>query len=76
MKKNIKMNFIKYLDLFNIKFSFYTNNQPNNQSFFGGIMTFIYFLISLLVFLFLSYDDIKMLIQKQQNLKYLIQKEN
>ena len=55
------MNFIKYLDLFNIKFSFYTNNQPNNKSFFGGIMSFIYFLISLLVFFYISYDDIRRL---------------
>ena len=58
------MNFIKYLDLFNIKFSFYTSNQPNNQSFFGGIMSIMYFLISLIVFIFLSYDDLKRLIPK------------
>ena len=55
------MDFIKYLDLFTIRFSFYTNNQPTNQSLFGGIMSFIYFLVSLLVFIFLSYDDIKRL---------------
>ena len=55
------MDFIKYLDLFTIRFSFYTNNQPTNQSLFGGIMSFIYFLVSVLVFIFLSYDDIKRL---------------
>ena len=55
------MDFIKYLDLFNVSFSFYINNQPNNQTFFGGIMSFIYILISIMVFIFLSYDDIKRL---------------
>ena len=55
------MDFIKYLDIFTIRFSFYTNNQPSNQSLFGGLMSFIYFLVSVLVFFFLSYDDIKRL---------------
>ena len=36
------MDFIKYIDSFGIKFHFYTNNQPNHQNVFGGIMTFIY----------------------------------
>ena len=53
------MDFIKYLDFFNIKFSFYTNNQPNNQNIFGGIMTFIYILASILIFVLFSYDDLK-----------------
>ena len=55
------MDFIKYLDFFNIKFSFYTNNQPNNQNIFGGIMTFIYILASILIFVLFSYDDLKRL---------------
>ena len=55
------MNFIKYLDIFSVRFSFYTSKKPKSQSIFGGIMTFIYAILSLLVFLFLSYDDIKRL---------------
>ena len=52
------MEFIKYLDFFNIKFSFYTNNQPNNQNIFGGIMTFLYVFICLLLFFIFSSDDL------------------
>ena len=53
------MDFIKYIDFFSIKFSFYTNNQPNNQNIFGGIMTIIYVIICLLIFIIFSYDDLK-----------------
>ena len=52
------MDFIKYLDCFNIKFSFYTNNTPNNQNFLGGIMTCLYLIICILVFLIVSNDDL------------------
>jgi len=52
------INFIKYIDFFSIKFNFYTNNQPNYQNIFGGIMTFIYALICILIFVAISYDDL------------------
>ena len=52
------MEFIKYLDFFSIKFHFYTNNQPNFQNIFGGIMTFIYVLLCAGLFYIFSYDDI------------------
>ena len=52
------MEFIKYLDFFSIKFNFYTNNQPNYQNIFGGVMTFIYILCCILVFIFFSYEDL------------------
>ena len=52
------MEFIKYLDFFSIKFNFYTNNQPNYQNIFGGIMTFIYILCCILLFIYLSYEDL------------------
>ena len=52
------MDFIKYFDCFNIKFSFYTNNTPNNQTLLGGIMSFLYLILCIFVFLFLSYDDL------------------
>ena len=52
------MNFIKYIDSFGIKFHFYTNNQPNHQNIFGGIMTFIYIIICIIIFIFFSYEDL------------------
>ena len=52
------MEFIKYLDFFSIKFNFYTNNQPNYQNIFGGIMTFIYILCCIAIFILLSYEDL------------------
>ena len=55
------MDFIKFVDFFNIKFSFYMNNQPNNQSIFGGIMTLLYITICILIFIFFSIDDLRRL---------------
>ena len=52
------MDYLKYIDCFGIKFHFYTNNQPNHQNIFGGIMTFIYVLICIVLFIAFSYDDI------------------
>ena len=52
------MDYIKYIDSFGIKFHFYTNNQPNHQNIFGGIMTFIYVLICIFIFIVFCYDDI------------------
>ena len=55
------MDFIKYIDFFNIKFYFYTNNQPSYQNVFGGIMNLIYILGCILIFIFFSYDDLRLL---------------
>ena len=55
------MEFIKYMDFFSIRFTFYTNNQPHNQTIFGGIMTFIYIICCILIIFFVSYDDLKRL---------------
>ena len=55
------MNFIKYFDLFEIKFHFYLNNQPNYQNIFGGLMTFIFCFICVLAFILCSIDDLKKL---------------
>ena len=52
------MDFIKYIDSFGIKFHFYTNNQPNHQNVFGGIMTFIYIVVCIIIFIGFSYEDI------------------
>ena len=55
------MNCIKYFDLFEIKFHFYLNNQPNYQNFFGGIMSFIFYFICIFGFILFSLDDLKQL---------------
>ncbi len=55
------MNFIKYFDLFDIKFHFYLNNQPNYQNFFGGMMTFTFYLVCVLGFILFSLNDLKKL---------------
>ena len=55
------MDFMKYLDFFSIRFSFYTNNRPNNQSIFGGIMTSLYIIFCIIIFISFSYDDLKRL---------------
>jgi len=52
------MEYIKYLDSFGIKFHFYTNNQPNHQNIFGGIMTFLYIIICIIIFLGFSYEEL------------------
>ena len=53
------MNFIKYIDIFGIKFHLYVNNQPNYQNILGGIMSFIYISLSLAIFLIYNLDDLK-----------------
>ena len=55
------MDFIKYLDLFSIKFSFYTNNQPNNQNMFGGMMSCLYIILCILIFFVFSSEDLRRL---------------
>ena len=55
------MDFLKYIDFFNIKFYFYTNNQPNYQNVFGGIMNLIYIISCILIFIFFSYEDLTQL---------------
>ena len=55
------MDTIKYMDFFSIKFSFYTNRQPKHQNIFGGIMSLIYILSCLGIFIGLSYEDLKRL---------------
>ena len=52
------MDFIKYVDFLNVKFSFYTNNQPHNQSIFGGIMTFLYIILCILILVVFG-DDLR-----------------
>ena len=53
------MDIFKYFDVFSIKFQFYTNNQPNYQNIFGGIMTFCYIVLCVPIIIALTYEDIK-----------------
>ena len=55
------MNCLKYFDLFEIKFHFYLNNQPNYQDIFGGIMSFVFYLVCFLGFILFTIDDLKQL---------------
>ena len=55
------MEAIKYFDYFGIKFHFYTNNQPSYQNLFGGIMSLIYMILCILIFIVCSLDDLKRL---------------
>ena len=52
------MDFIKYLDIFSIKFNFYTNNETNYQNKFGGIITFSYVFLCFVLFVAYSIDDL------------------
>ena len=55
------MDFIKYFDLFDIKFHFYLNKQPNYQNKFGGFMTFFVYISCIFTFLIISLDDLQKL---------------
>ena len=52
------MGFIKFFDIFEIKFHFYLNKQPNYQNVFGGIMSISFFIICIASFFIFSYDDL------------------
>ena len=54
------MEFIKYFDLCEVKFHLYLNNQPRYINTFGGIMTFIFYIICAFAFILASYDDLKL----------------
>ena len=53
------MEFLKFLDLFEVKLHFYINNRPNYQSIFGGIMSISFYLACIISFVILSFDDFK-----------------
>ena len=55
------MDYLKYIDIFTIRFHLYTHNQPKYRNEFGGIMSVIYFLICIGIFVGLSYDDLNKL---------------
>lgn len=55
------MDYLKFMDFFSIRFHLYTHHQPRYQNAFGGIMTFLYLIICILLFLCLSYDDLRRL---------------
>ena len=52
------MIFFKYVDIFNEKFHFYTENQPSYHSIFGGIMAISFILISIGISILFEYDEL------------------
>ena len=55
------MEFLKYCDIFNVKFHFYINGKASTSSKFGGSMNLLFLISCLLTFLIFSLDDIKKL---------------
>ena len=55
------MHYLKFMDVFTVKFHLYTNNQPRFRNAFGGIMTFIFILLCIGILIGNSYDDLKRL---------------
>ena len=51
------MQTLQYVDIFDIKFNFYAENQPFHRNIFGGIMTIFFLIISFLVSLYFEYDE-------------------
>ena len=49
---------LKYIDIFDEKFNFYTGYQPSFHTILGGIMTLFFILLSIVVSIFFEYDDI------------------
>ena len=52
------MIFLKYVDVFDENFHFYTGNQPSNHSIFGGIMTLSFIILSIGAFIIFEYDEL------------------
>ena len=55
MKKEI----LKYLDIFGIKFHFYTGEHPKLYTVFGGISSIISIFVCILIFILYSLDNLK-----------------
>ena len=55
------MDFIKFFDIFDIKFHFFLNKQPNYQNVFGGIMSISFYIICIAAFFIFSYEDLSKL---------------
>ena len=53
------MKFLKYIDFFDTKFHFYVGGHPTNSSIFGGIMSLIFCILSIIIMLVLSWQDLK-----------------
>ena len=53
------MKFLKYCDFFDTKFHFYVGGHPTNSSIFGGIMSILFCIASIIMLLVLSWKDLK-----------------
>ena len=49
---------LKYIDLFGTHFNFYTDKKRQFYTAFGGILTFLSFIISFTVFIYINYDEL------------------
>ena len=50
-------NVVRTIDLFGIHFNFYTDKKREFYTRSGGLLTFISFIISLSLFIYMNYDD-------------------
>ena len=53
------MEYLKYFDFFDTKFHFYIGGHPTNTIIFGGIMSIIFCISSILMVIILSWSDFK-----------------
>ena len=51
------MKYLKYCDFFDTKFHFYVGGHPTNVSIFGGIMSLIFCVSSIIIIFILSWSD-------------------
>ena len=52
------IDYLKYMDIFSIRFHLYTRNQPRFRNAFGGFMSSIFYITCLGIFIIFSYEDI------------------
>ena len=57
MGSKFAMEILKYLDFFGTNFNFYTEKNRKFYTTFGGILTILSIIVSLLVFIFINLDD-------------------
>ena len=55
------MKFLKYVDFFDTKFHFYVGGHPTNSSIFGGIMSLIFCVLSIIILLIFAWQDLNKL---------------
>ena len=59
MKMKDSVTFLRYIDLFGTKFTFYNEKMPKLFTVAGGILSIISIFVCLLIFIALSFDDLR-----------------